>query len=383
MNLVDESRLDDLAAIEELDPSRMLRAVASSAAQLRRSATAAAEAGLEAVADLGRPRAVVVAGMGGSGISGDVLAAVAGQSCPVPVVVHRGYGLPGWVGAADLVMAVSCSGTTAETLTAVAEAVRRGSRLLGVGSADTPLESQCRSGGGSFVPVVKQLAPRASMWALAVPLLVTAARFGLIDLGSDDAALEAAATQLESAAELCGPDRESFVNPAKTLAAELAGSLPMVWGTGQIGPAAAARLVTQIAENAKLPVLGGALPEAHHNLVVAFDGPLAGGRSPDDMFRDRVEEAEPLRLRLVLVRDDDTDAGAKERAHVSADVASARGVPVSVLGAQGESPVERLASLIGILDFASVYLGLAYGIDPTPIAAIDELKQSLADRRTL
>jgi glucose/mannose-6-phosphate isomerase len=157
----------------------------------------------------------------------------------------------------------------------------------------------------------------------------------------------------------------------------------MVWGTGQVGAVAALRAVCQLAENAKLPAIAGALPEAHHNQVVTFDGPLAGGSGDDDLFRDRAEEELPLRLRLLLVRDDAADELAKQRAHVSADIANARGIPVSVVGAQGESAVERLASLVGLLDYASVYLGLAYGLDPTPIAPIDELKRALEPPRTL
>jgi glucose/mannose-6-phosphate isomerase len=280
-------------------------------------------------------------------------------------------------------MCVSCSGTTAETLSAAAEAVRRGARIIGVGAVDSPLEAQCLGGGGAFVPVVKELSPRSSLWALVVPLLIAGARFGLLDLGPGDSALEAAAVALESAATLCGPERESFTNPAKALAAELAGSLPMIWGNGPIGPVAALRAASQFAENAKLPAISGALPEAHHNQVVTFAGPVAGGRSDDDLFRDRLEEDDPLRLRLLLLRDDDGDEIAKKRAHLSADLAAAHGMPVSVLGAQGSSGVERLASIIGVVDFASVYLGLAYGIDPTPIGPIDELKRALVDPRTL
>jgi glucose/mannose-6-phosphate isomerase len=125
------------------------------------------------------------------------------------------------------------------------------------------------------------------------------------------------------------------------------------------------------------------LPEANHNQVVTFDGPLARGESDDDLFRDRVDDDSPLRLRLVVVRDDAGDENAARRAEVSAEVASARGLAVSVLSAQGDSAVERLASLVGLLDFASVYLGLAYGLDPTPILPIDELKRALAVPRTL
>lgn len=376
-------RLDDVEGLAEADPQDMLRAVATSAAQIRASATATREADLNSLALDSRPRAIVVAGMGGSAISGDVLAAVAGMRCPVPVVLHRGDGLPGWVGAADVVMAVSCSGTTVETLSAAGEAARRGSRLLGVGVTDSALEALCLTGGGSFVAVTKELSPRSSMWALVVPLLVVASRFELLDLGRDDADLEAAASQLESLATLCGPDRESFTNPAKTVAAELAGTLPMVWGSGQVGPVAALRAVCQFAENAKVPAIAGALPEASHNQVVTFDGPLAGGVADDDLFRDRVDEASPLRLRLVMVRDDTGDKIAARRADVCAEVATARGVAVSVLSAQGDSAIERLASLVGLLDYASVYLGLAYGLDPTPILPIDELKRALRSSPTL
>jgi glucose/mannose-6-phosphate isomerase len=377
MTELDLDRLDDTAGLAEADPQDMLRAVATSAAQVRASLTATREADLHALGLDSRPRAVIVAGVGGSAISGDVLAAVAGLGCPVPVVVHRGYGLPGWVGAADVVMAVSCSGTTAETLSASVEASRRGARLLGVGVTDSALEAQCLSGGGAYVPVTKELSPRSSMWALVVPLLVVTARLGLLDLGQADSDLEAAALQLESLAALCRPDRESFINPAKTIAAELAGTLPMVWGSGQVGPVAALRTVSQLAENAKLPAIAGALPEANHNQVVTFDGPLAGGVADDDLFRDPVDEPSPLRLRLVVVRDDAGDEMAARRADVSADLATARGIPVSVVSAQGASPIERFASLIGLLDYASVYLGLAYGLDPTPILAIDELKRAL------
>jgi glucose/mannose-6-phosphate isomerase len=374
---LDLDRLDDVNGLAEADPQDMLRAVATSAAQVRASLTAAREANLGPLAVDSRPRAIVVSGMGGSGISGDVLAAVTGMRCPVPVIVHRGYGLPGWVGAADLVMAVSCSGTTAETLTAAAEAARRGSRLLGVGSGGSTLEEQCLTGGGAYVPVTKELSPRSSLWALVVPLLVVTSRLGLLDLGEDEADLESAAVQLETLATLCSPDRESFVNPAKSFAAELAGTLPMVWGSGQVGPVAALRAVNQLAENAKMPAIAGALPEANHNQVVAFDGPLAGAVADDDLFRDRTEEEAPLRLRLVVVRDDAGDETAARRADASAEVASARGLAVSVLSAQGESAIERLASLVGLLDYASVYLGLAYGLDPTPILPIDELKRAL------
>jgi len=375
---IDDDVLDDVATLDARDPQQMLRAVATSAAQVRSALTASREAPLDRLSEVGRPRAVVVAGMGGSGIAGDVLAALAGPAAPLPVVVHRGAGLPGWVGAADVVVAVSCSGGTQETLAATDEAVRRGATLVGVGAADSPLANRCTQARAPYVPVVKQLAPRASMWALATPVLVAGARLGLVDLGADEHRLEEAATRLELVAEACRADREGFVNPAKQLALELAGTMPMVWGAGTVGGVASYRLMCQLAENAKYPAVPGVLPEAHHNQVVTFDGPLAGGAAADDLFRDRVDEAAPLRLRLVVLHDDDGGSDVADRVRVSTEIAEERGVPVTVLRSEGDGPVERLASLVGLIDYATVYLALAENIDPTPVAPIDALKQRLA-----
>ncbi|HEX4654568.1 MAG TPA: SIS domain-containing protein [Mycobacteriales bacterium] len=374
---IDDDRLDDVEAVAAIDSQQMLRAVATSAAQIRRSITAAQDAGLDALRGEDRPRAVVVAGMGGSGIAGDVLAALATPTSPAPVVVHRGPGLPGWVGAADLVVAVSCSGATAETLSSTDEAIRRGARLIGVCAADSPLAQRCLQSHARQVAVTPELTPRSSFWSLATPVVIASARLSLVDLGPSDGALESAAKRLEAVAEMCRPDRESFVNPAKTLALELSGTVPMAWGAGQMGGVAAYRFACQLAENAKQPVVAGALPEVHHNQVVSLDGPLAGGATAEDLFRDRIDDDQPRRLRLVLLHDDDDPATA-DRVTASEELAEARGVPVSRLRSEGATPLERLASLVGIVDYASVYLAIGSGIDPTPVAPIDEVKARLA-----
>src|SRR3954470_18000668 len=182
MTDTDGDVLDDVAALEAGDPAGMLRDIASSGAQVRQAVVDAAEAGIDRLADGGRPRALVVTGMGGSGIAGDVLMAVAGLACPVPITVHRGYGLPGWVGAADVVAVVSCSGTTEETLSAAEEAVRRGARLVGVGADASPLAELVLRSRAPFIPVPTGSQPRAMLWALAVPLVITAAETGVLEL---------------------------------------------------------------------------------------------------------------------------------------------------------------------------------------------------------
>jgi glucose/mannose-6-phosphate isomerase len=373
VTLAAAERLDDVALLETADPSSMLRQVASSAAQVREAARSAAEAGLDELLTGGRPRAIVVTGMGGSGVAGEVLAAVAGPGCPVQMTTTHDYRLPGWVGAADLVIAVSCSGATEETLSAAEEAVRRGCRLLGVGSRNSPLAGLAEQAHAPFIGVHASGMPRSMLWGLSVPLVVAAARLGILDMPGQ--AYESAAVELERVAHLCRPDSESFVNPAKSLALELAGTLPMIWGTSPLTGVAAARFACQLNENAKYPAIAGVLPEANHNQVVVFDGPFAAG--PRAAQRGGPGEV-PVPLRLVMLRDTHEHPQVARRREESARIAAERGIEVTELAAAGDLPLERLASLVQLIDYAAVYLAIAIGIDPTPIAAIQELKARIA-----
>jgi glucose/mannose-6-phosphate isomerase len=378
-----QEALDDVAALEAADPGGMLRAVASSAAQVREAAVYAAEAGIDRLADDGRPRAVVVCGMGGSGIAGDVLSAVAGDAGPVPVLTHRGYGLPAWVGPVDLVVAVSCSGTTEETLSALEEAVRRGCRLLVVGRAGSPLEDLGRRGRAVFVPVTQGRQPRASLWSLATPLVLAGHALGLLQAPPE--AVAATAAVLEDVADRCRPDADHLVNPAKRLAFHLSGAVPVLWGTSPMAGVCAYRFACQLNENAQVPAVWGALPEVAHNQVVALDGPLSGGTTPggdaDDFFRDRADDEETAgQLALVLLRDGEEHPQTARRADAVAELARERDVPLVELRAEGESSLARLASLVGLADFATTYVALGQGTDPTPVDAITELKARVAPR---
>jgi glucose/mannose-6-phosphate isomerase len=369
--------LDDGAALEAADPGGMLRVIASGAAQVREAAVYAAEAGVDRLADEGRPRAVVVCGMGGSGIAGDVLAAVAGDGSPVPVLTHRGPGLPAWVGAVDLVVAVSCSGTTEETLSALEEAVRRGCRLLVVGRAGSPLDDLGQRGRAVFVPVPQGRQPRASLWSLATPVVLAGHALGL--LHAPPQAVAAAAAVLEDVADRCRPDAGHLVNPAKRLAVHLAGSVPVLWGTSPMAGVSAYRFACQLNENAQVPAVWGVLPEAGHNQVVALDGPLAGRTTPagdpDDFFRDREDDEEqPGLLALVLLRDIEEHPQTARRADTSVELAREREVPVVQLRAEGQGSFARLASLVGLADYASTYVALLQGTDPTPVDIITALK---------
>jgi glucose/mannose-6-phosphate isomerase len=357
----------------------MLRAVATAGAQVREALLLVEPEQLALLAEDDRPRAVVVVGMGGSGIAADVAVAVCGRTCPVPVVPHRGHRLPGWVGPMDLVIAVSCSGSTEETLAATDEAVRRGCRVVTVGAAASPIAA--RSDGGRAVHLrvdAHGRMPRANLWGLAVPVLLVLDAVGLADVPRD--LLARTADELDRIAERCAPGVDTLENPAKTLALALAGSLPYVWGASDVANVAAARTVAQLAENAKYPGIAGALTEVHHNQVVVMAGvfgSLGGEVAEDDIFRDRVDDGPGWpRMRLLVLRDTEELPQVTARAEASHRVAEEYAVPSSELAAEGEHPLSRLASLVAPLDFATVYLALLQGIDPSPIAPIFLLKGS-------
>ncbi len=362
--------LDDPLALEAADPGGMLRAAASSGAQVRR-ALGVHEAAMARFREEGRPRGVVIAGVGGSGVVGDLVAALSAPGCPVPVLPRRGYTLPGWVGPLDLVAVVSCSGTTEEALSLATEAVRRGTRLAVISAAASPLADLAEQAGAVFLPVeAGSLPPRASLWAMAVPLLRAAHELRLLD--APGPVLETVADRLDEVATVCRPGSESFLNPAKTLALDLAGTLPLVWGSSDLAGVAAYRLTCQLNENAKYPAIHGTLPEPNHNQVVTFAGPYA------DSPADTVGVSADVRLRLVLLRDGEEHPRLAQRCAASRQLAEEAGVPVSELRGEGAHPLLRLAQLVATGDFASVYLALLLGIDPEPITPLTELKERIA-----
>ncbi|OKI87648.1 SIS domain-containing protein [Micromonospora sp. CB01531] len=380
----DESLLDNPDLLAEQDPGGMLRFTASAGAQVRESAALAAEANLSVLADEGRPRAVVIAGIGTAGRTGDVLATVAGPRCPVPVIPHRSAGVPGWVGAADVVIAVSASGRSPEALGAAEAAHRRGARLVAVGAPDSQLQSVAERARAPFIPVPRRAPARASLWALTVPVLLAARTLGLVKVNEADLAETAA--RLDADADRSRPTAESFVNPAKSLALGLAGSIPIVWGSSPLATVAARRFGDTLSANARYPVTTGALGEAGRGRVGLLDGVFGGlAEGERDIFADPDETGgDATRLRLVLLRDgglnaeDDTDeplAVEERRADAVQTLAERRGVRCDVVTAEGGSALERLASLIAVPDFASVYLALAHGLDPMAVPAVTEMKE--------
>jgi glucose/mannose-6-phosphate isomerase len=386
-------RLDTPDVIEAADPGDMLRQVASSAAQVRTALRSCQETDLSAFAPDARPRAIVVAGLGSAALAGEMLGAITGPGSPVQVVAAPAERLPGWVGAADAVIAVSGSGATPETLTIATEAGRRGCRLVGVGAKGSALHRIAEQARAPFIPVVEagpasSTLPRSMLWGMAIPLLVIAERLGVARIGP--AVFEQAATRLEEVSHQCRPASESFVNPGKSLALDLVGALPLVWGTSALSGVAARRFAAQLSDNAKYPAIAGLLPEAAHNQIAMFDGPFAPAARPapppspdlDDLSSWDLDYEEtsqgqgagftPLRLIVIVDPDQDQRVGAQQRAVT--DLVGQRGIGLSELAMDGEHPLVRLAGVIQLTDYASVYLAVASGIDPGQTAAIADLQ---------
>ena len=380
---LDEQLLDDPDGLTAADPSGSLRALASAGAQVRAALRDAAEADVARLNEDGRPRAVVVASLGGSAVVGDVLTMLAGSGSPVPVSVRRGLPLPGWVGPVDLVVAVSMSGRAPGPLGLAAEAARRGCRLLTVGAPGSPLAEVAVRTGGVHVPVSPPATPaarasRMALWALLTPVLVAAHEVGLVDTSPQ--VLEAVADRLDTHAATFRPSSEAFVNPAKGLALELAGSVPVVLGDSDVTGVAATRAVAMLARTARVPAMRGALPDDAGDVVATFGGPFAS--LSQDVFSDPFLESSPARLRLVFLRDAvpsvERPDGAWLETSRTADAvrvtAEEAGVRISEASALPGHPLERVADLVSLTDFAAVYLALASGLDPLTSPHVADLR---------
>lgn len=376
--MIDDLLLDDINGMSALDPSNMLLAIASSGAQMREALATINRSDLAEISKGDQPRNVVFAGLGGSGVGGQVLRAVLGQSTPVPIHLEQTHSLPGWVGPMDVVIGVSCSGSTEETLSMTAEAGRRGARVITIGAGGSDLEKLSGSIASAihFAIDAKGRSPRASLWTHATPLLMVANALGIAHI--DENEFYFAADLMDALSVANGPSIPLGENSAKALALSCAESLPMVWGTGMIGATAASRFMAQLAENAKIPAAHGELPEVGHNQIVSFDGVLAGAAPEPDMFRDR-DGVIDRRTHLFILRDTNEHPAVEKRIGIVSKIASDRNVPVTLIQAQNGHPISRLASLIIPTDWASAYAGIALGIDPSQISTIIQLKAGLLD----
>ncbi|MEW2255565.1 SIS domain-containing protein [Streptomyces sp. NPDC047869] len=374
--MLDESLLDSPDGLADADTRGLLRGAAEAGARVRTAVRHATEAGVAELKPDGRPRAVLIAGPGAAAThTADLLGTLAGPGSPVIRLAPTGvapaagalrWEIPGWVGSVDLLLIATPDGTEPSLSLLAEQAYRRGCSVVAVAPAHTPLAEAIAAAHGMFVPMATapydQEEPLAAsspgvFWAMFTPLLALLDRIGLLSAAPD--ALEKVADRLDHIAERCGPAIAAYSNPAKTLAAELADALPVVWTEGPATGPAGRRFAAALAELAGRPALVAELPEAlaAHSALLA--GPLAASADPDDFFRDRVEEPPAMHARVVLLRD--RPIGGLTAAPAARDLALSHDTPISELEPDEGDELEALAELIAVTDFAAVYLALASG----------------------
>jgi hypothetical protein len=370
--LFDESLLEDPEALARADVHGLLRGVAAAGARVRTALRLAEEAGVGGLRPDGSPRALLVAGSGPEADAvADLLAALGAGGCPVELLIPTGptpqqsrWTLPGWAGPLDLLLLVTQHGTEQGLTNLVEQAYRRGCTAAAVTPAKSPLAEaveQVRglalpfaSPGGGFEPAA-DATDTGAFWALLTPLLALADRVGLIS--APVTALHGVADRLDEIAARCGPAVATYTNPAKTLAAELDDSLPLLWSQGPIAAVGARRFATVLATRAGRPALAAELPAA-----LTAHGPLQAGThalaaDSEDFFRDRVEDSEVLRLRVVLLQEAPDQSGSA--APAAREQAYAHDTPLSEISAPGGTPLETAAELLALTDFAAAYLTVA------------------------
>ena len=349
--------LDSLEGIEKLDKSNMLKLLLDFPQQCKDARDLAMK--LELPESLGRVKNVVTTGMGGSAIGGDILRSLFSSVCSVPIVVNRNYTVPGFVDEDTLFIAASYSGNTEETLSAFSEAVKRKSKIVSISSGGQ-LESLSREMNiPHFLIPENGMQPRCAFGYLFIPMMIFLSRLGFIPDQSSD--MDGVIDLLSSTASKLFPSVPTEDNQAKQIAQEVFDKLPVIYASQNQFDIVAMRWKGQFNENAKMMAFYNVIPEMNHNEIV-------GWGIPENITR---------RCVVIFIYDDADFPKIKERMNITRDLIAAEGVQVITVQSQGRSPLARALYSIYLGDFASYYLAILNGVDPTPISRIDLFKSML------
>jgi glucose/mannose-6-phosphate isomerase len=354
-------KLDDLEQIKNIDTLNMLAEIDGLPDQLARAYQ------MGKISEVGKAseislKQVVIAGLGGSAIGADLLVAYVANMCPVPVIVHRDYGLPSFArGEKTLVICSSHSGNTEETLNSFETAWKNGCRIVVV-STGGDLAARAKQEKTPLVTFEHAGQPRAAVGYSFGILLALFVRFGLIPDQADAVksavdAMKASQTQLQSS-------METVHNPAKRYAGQLMGRWVTVFGAGLLAPVAR-RFKTQINEIAKAAANFEFIPEADHNT-------LAGTLHPAEVLS-------PHTMNLFLRAPSD-HARHRLRLDLTKQAFMLEGTNTDFIDARGDTPLAHMWSLILFGDYMAYYLAIAYGVDPTPVEALVNLKNALKEK---
>ena len=315
--------------------------------QVALGAATAAEVAAAGVPSSAGITAVLALGMGGSGIGNDVLAAIAAPICPVPIVVSKDYDIPAFAGPSTLVIAASFSGNTEETVVATEDALARGCVLVAV-AGGCRLVELATAAGAPVVPVPRDIPhPRAAIGPMAIAPLVVLEAMGL---------LPGAAVQIARAVDQLATRRDQ-------LAHRIGRTIPLFYGGGLLGRAAATRWKCQVNENPKSPAFASVSPELCHN-------ELTGWGQLGDVTRQLVT--------LVDLRHDYEHRQVARRFALVDEIMHEVVNDVLTVRAAGDGPLAQLFDLVMIGDVMVLHLAAQEGVDPGPIPVLDELKVALA-----
>ena len=342
---------------QDVDSLGMFEAVAGLPEQV--AAAAGASRGLKGLPEHDDVENVVVLGMGGSGMAGEVLLAVAAPFMAVPVSVVNSYTPPAFVGRGSLVFAISFSGDTEETLEAAEEAADAGARMVMV------------TGGGALAELAEKIGaptvrlptgipqPRAGLGAMCIPPLMVLEDIGLFR-GATQWVAEAVA-QLEIRRNALIAD-DALV---EEIARRIGRTIPVVHGAQELGEVAAKRWKKQVNENAKSPAFWSAYPELCHNEV-------AGWGQNGDVTRQV--------LSVVNLRHDAEHPQVSKRYEIVREILEESVADVIDVRAQGEGDLAQLMDLVLIGDFVSLRLAYTAGVDPGPVPVLADMKMRLGSR---
>ena len=302
---------------------------------------------------------IAVLGMGGSAIAGDIWRALLERECAVPVFNVRAYDLPPYVDERTLVIASSFSGDTEEVLSAFGQALAMPAPKVVITTGGQLLATARANGVPSF-SFAYEGEPRAALgWSL-MPLLAIAESLRLMQGVSGD--IEEAVGVLDALVAAISEEIPTARNPAKQLARELHGRLPVVYGAGPLIEAAR-RWKAQLNESGKSWASFEDLPEIHHNAIIGYSHPHEIAERTAVVF---LESPDLAHKRVLL------------RYAFTKDLLARAGVATHSVTSRGKSALAQMLSLTLFGDYVSAYLAFLYGEDPTPTAVIDELKAWLA-----
>lgn len=356
-----EFLLDDVDEMQSRDPGGLLSLAMGFKGQIQEALMISDTA--ELPDNLRGLRNIVTVGLGGSGISGDIIRELISSEAELPLVTVKGYDLPAFVNCETLVFVSSYSGNTEETLSAYETARKRGARIVCVTSGGRLLEA-ARSDSVPVIVIPGGLPPRWALAYLFTPILMILGRLGYIRDRRE--ALSEAVRLIGDLTTVICPEAPASVNQSKRLALAMYGKVPLVYGSTGITSCAALRWKTQINENSKAHAFWNIFPELNHNEVV-------GWSARPDMSK---------AMHVVLLRDKKDHPRVERRIEVTKElIADAAGI--SEVSSHGKTKEARLLSLVHVGDFASLYLALLYNQDPKPTWAIDYLKERLVDEEEL